>query len=80
MRLLKALLTGLLAVAAIIGGLIATAVIALAAFVYYGLRRTLRRPVVAGSPPPVRPRGRTEDDTIDVVATEVPAEPPAQLR
>ena len=80
MRLLKALVTGLLAVAAIIGGVIATVVIAIAAFVYYGLRRALRRPVAAGSPSHARPRGRTAGDAIDVIATEVPVEPPAQIR
>lgn len=77
MRLLKLFLSALLAIVAVIGGLFTAAVIALASLAVLLTRRLLgdRRPVVAFSTARrARSPRPTAGDTIDISATEVPAE------
>jgi hypothetical protein len=81
MRVLRILVAGLIAIAAMVAVMFAALVVfftGLAAFVLqlFGVRRN-SPPVAAGGPTPTpgRPPGTRTDDVIDVVTTKVPDEP-----
>jgi hypothetical protein len=85
MRLLKFLLTGVFAAVALLAGLFATMVVALTGALIMLFRRLLggRRAPHAHAHRTLRRRPEPREqarggDAIDVVATEVPAEPPAR--
>lgn len=79
MRLIHVILTALFAVFALVAGLFAAAVVALAGAILYGLKRFGRGPLIAASRPGVaRPRSRESGDVIEVMATEVTKEPVAE--
>lgn len=81
-RLLKVLLTALLAVFAVFAGLFVTLAVAVTGAAVLLVRRLLRssRNSPANLPPRTAPRHRAPTDAIEVTATEVPAEPPPQLK
>ena len=77
MRLLRLLLAGVIAVAVLMAGFFAAAVVVLAGLVGYGMQ--LVRGMVGGGSPrrPVaanRTRPRPMDDVIEVEATKVPSD------
>lgn len=82
MRALRVVLTSLVAVLAVIAGLIITAVVTISGLLVVFTRRLLGRSAggrvatSAARPRHDRPAGRT--DVIDVTVTEVPADPPTR--
>ena len=75
MRLIHVILTALFAVFALVAGLFAAAVVAIAGTILYALKRIGRGPLIAGNRPGVvRPRSRAGGDVIEVTATEVTTE------
>ena len=73
MRLLKLLLTAILAIIAVMGGLLTAFVITVMSLSVILTRKLLRRGP-APAPPPLRtrPRPKPTGDVIEVSATEVP--------
>jgi hypothetical protein len=79
MRLIPVILTALFAVFALVAGLFAAAVVALAGAILYGLKRIGRGPLIAGNRAGVaRPRAKQPSDVIEVTATEVTTVPVAE--
>jgi hypothetical protein len=75
MRLIHVILTALFAVFALVAGLFAAAVVAIAGTILYALKRIGRGPLIAGTRPGMaRPRARPAGDVIEVTATEVATE------
>ncbi|MEI6106709.1 MAG: hypothetical protein WCR49_06795 [Opitutae bacterium] len=79
MRVLRILVAGLIAVAAVIGVLFAAALVFFTGLVAYVVQ-LLRRPAGPGpvGPPPHRATRMQMDDAIDVVSTNVPVDPPGR--
>jgi hypothetical protein len=80
MRLLKLVLTALVAVLAVLAGLFVAAIAAItgAALLFFGRSRRKQPPDRAATLPhaaKVRAPNAGDSDVIDVVATEVPADP-----
>lgn len=78
MRILKIVLSILVAVAAVIGGIFTVAVVVVASLAILLTRRFLARPAARVSTPPPAARVRRSPtrapDAIDITATEVPVE------
>lgn len=77
MRILKVLAGLVLAVVLVATGVFAVALLAVGLLVYLVVR-LVRRPPGAKAPAPRAAPARTAGDVIDVSATEVPAEKPAE--
>jgi hypothetical protein len=77
MRVLRLMVAGLIAVAAVVGVLLAAMLVFVTGLVAYVVQ-LFRRPAGPAPAGPVpRPAPRVPmDDVIDVVSTKVPAEPP----
>jgi hypothetical protein len=73
-RILRLMVAGLIAVAAVVGVFMAAVLVFVTGLVAYVLQ-LFRRPV-GSAPAPHRPTRMQMDDAIDVTSTKVPADPP----